>query len=85
MMSIEEAMELVVYSVQNGCPGDIFQKAPAVTIETLVNALKTLFKKNNDVQIIGTRHGEKLYETLLTREEMSKARTWGNTIESQRM
>ena len=78
MMSIEEAMDLVVYSFQNGCPGDIFiQKAPAVTIETLVNALKKLFKKNNDVQIIGTRHGEKLYETLLTREEMSKAEDLG--------
>jgi len=78
MMSIEEAMDLVVYSFQNGCPGDIFiQKAPAVTIETLVNALKTLFNKNNDVQIIGTRHGEKLYETLLTREEMSKAEDLG--------
>ena len=78
IMSIEEAIDLVVYSVQNGCPGDIFiQKAPAVTIETLVNALKQLFKKNNDVQIIGTRHGEKLYETLLTREEMSKAEDLG--------
>lgn len=78
MMSIEEAMDLVVYSFQNGCPGDIFiQKAPAVTIETLVNALIKLFKKNNDVQIIGTRHGEKLYETLLTREEMAKSEDLG--------
>jgi len=78
MMSIEEAMDLGVYSFQKGCRGDIFiQKAPAVTIETLVSALKKRFKKNSDVQIIGTRHGEKLYETLLTREKMSKAEDLG--------
>jgi UDP-glucose 4-epimerase len=78
MMSIEEAMDLVFYSFQKGTPGDIFiHKAPAVTIGTLVSALKKLFKKNNDVQIIGTRHGEKLYETLLTREEMAKSEDLG--------
>jgi len=70
---------LVVYAFQNGKPGDIFvQKAPAATIETLANALKRLFNADNEVRIIGTRHGEKLYETLLTREEMANAEDMGN-------
>jgi UDP-N-acetylglucosamine 4,6-dehydratase len=74
MMSIDDALDLVVYAFQHGHPGDIFvRKAPAATIETLANALKRLFNVNNEVRIIGTRHGEKLYETLLTREEMAKA------------
>jgi UDP-N-acetylglucosamine 4,6-dehydratase len=74
MMSVDDALDLVVYAFQHGNPGDIFvQKAPAATIETLANALKRLFNANNEVRIIGTRHGEKLYETLLTREEMAKA------------
>jgi len=74
MISIDDALDLVVYAFENGNLGDIFvQKAPATTIGTLANALKKLFKANNEIQIIGTRHGEKLYETLLTREEMAKA------------
>jgi UDP-glucose 4-epimerase len=74
MMSIDDAVDLVVYAFKNGNPGDIFvQKAPAVTIETLARALKKLFKGENEIRIIGTRHGEKLYETLLTREEMARA------------
>jgi UDP-N-acetylglucosamine 4,6-dehydratase len=74
MMSIDDAVDLVVYAFQNGKPGDIFvQKAPAATIETLAKALKRIFDANNELRIIGTRHGEKLYETLLTREEMAKA------------
>jgi UDP-glucose 4-epimerase len=74
MMSIDDALDLVVYGFENGNPGDIFvQKAPAATIETLANALKELFNADNEIRIIGTRHGEKLYETLLTREEMAKA------------
>jgi len=74
MMSIDDALDLVVYAFQNGRPGDIFvQKAPAATIETLANALQKLFNKKSKVQIIGTRHGEKLYETLLTREETARA------------
>lgn len=78
MMSIDDALDLVVYAFQNGNPGDIFvQKAPATTIETLANALKKLFNKKNDIHIIGTRHGEKLYETLLTREEMARAEDLG--------
>jgi len=78
MMSIDDAVDLVVYAFQNGKPGDIFvQKAPAATIETLANALKKLFNANNEIRIIGTRHGEKLYETLLTREEMANAEDMG--------
>ncbi len=78
MMSIDDALDLVLYAFQHGCPGDIFvQKAPAATIETLVKALQTLFNKKNELQIIGTRHGEKLYETLLTREEMARSEDLG--------
>jgi UDP-N-acetylglucosamine 4,6-dehydratase len=79
MMSTDDALDLVVYAFQHGNPGDIFvQKAPAATIETLANALKRLFNANNEIRIIGTRHGEKLYETLLTREEMAKAEDMGD-------
>jgi UDP-glucose 4-epimerase len=78
MMSIDDAVDLVLYSFENARPGDIFvQKAPAVTIKTLVEALKKIFKANNPVRVIGTRHGEKLYETLLTREEMARAEDLG--------
>lgn len=78
MMTIEDAVDLVLYAFKNGKPGDIFvQKAPACTIETLAQALKKLLGTNNHIQIIGTRHGEKLYETLLTREEMSVAEDLG--------
>lgn len=79
MMSCEGAIDLVVYAFQHGKPGDIFvQKAPAATIGTLVEALKKIFKGKNEVHIIGTRHGEKLYETLLNREEMAKAEDLGS-------
>ncbi len=79
MMSIDDAVDLVVYAFRNGKPGDIFvQKAPAATIETLANSLKRLFNADNEIRIIGTRHGEKLYETLLTREEMANAEDMGN-------
>lgn len=79
MMSIDDSLSLVIYAFQHGNTGDIFvQKAPATTIETLANALKRLFKANNEIRIIGTRHGEKLYETLLTREEMAKAEDRGD-------
>ena len=75
MMSLQEAVDLVMYAFVHGHNGDIFvRKAPAATIELLTTTLKKLFKKNNHkVEIIGTRHGEKLYETLLTKEEMVKA------------
>jgi len=79
MMSIDDALDLVVYAFQHGNPGDVFvQKAPASTIEILARSLKKLFKGDNEIRIIGTRHGEKLYETLLTREEMSRAEDMGN-------
>jgi len=79
MMTIEGAVDLVVYAFEHGQPGDIFvQKAPAATIETLALALKKLLKAENPVRIIGTRHGEKLYETLLNREEMAKAEDLGD-------
>jgi UDP-N-acetylglucosamine 4,6-dehydratase/5-epimerase len=78
MMSIDDAVDLVVYAFEHGNPGDIFvQKAPAATIETLTRALKKLFKADNEIRNIGTRHGEKLYETLLTREEMARADDMG--------
>lgn len=74
MMSIDDALELVVYAFEHASPGDIFvQKAPAATIGMLAGVLKKLFEANNEIRIIGTRHGEKLYETLLTREEMARA------------
>jgi len=71
LMSLDEAVELVLFAFENGTPGDIFvQKAPACTIQTLAEALKQVFQvETHSVRIIGTRHGEKLYEALLTREE----------------
>jgi len=78
MMTIEDAVDLVVYAFLHGNPGDIFvQKAPAATIEILALALNTLLNSDNPIRIIGTRHGEKLYETLLNREEMAKAEDMG--------
>lgn len=74
LMSLEEAVDLVLFAFQNGNQGDLFvQKAPASTIGDLAQAVKELFNASNPIQIIGTRHGEKLYETLCTREEMAKA------------
>jgi UDP-N-acetylglucosamine 4,6-dehydratase/5-epimerase len=74
MMTLDDAVELVVYAFNNARPGDLFvQKAPAATISVLTEALKGLLRADNTVKMIGTRHGEKLYETLLTREEMSRA------------
>jgi UDP-N-acetylglucosamine 4,6-dehydratase/5-epimerase len=78
MMTIEDAVDLVLYAFENGNPGDIFvQKAPAATIEVLACALKKLFNADSEIRVIGTRHGEKLYETLLNREEMAKAEDMG--------
>lgn len=79
MMSIDDAVDLVVYAYEHGTPGDIFvQKAPAATIGDLALALKQIFEADNPIKIIGTRHGEKLYETLLTREERAKAEDCGD-------
>jgi len=78
MMTIEDAVDLVLYAFQHGQPGDIFvQKAPAATIETLALALGRILRARNPIKIIGTRHGEKLYETLLTREEAARAEDVG--------
>ena len=75
MMSLDQAVDLVIFAFKNGVNGDIFvQKAPAATIELLANTLKNILNKpEHEVKVIGTRHGEKLYETLLTKEEMVKA------------
>ncbi len=78
LMSLEEAVELVLFAFEHGNAGDLFvNKAPAGTIGDLAQALKELCKADNDINIIGTRHGEKLYETLCTREEMLKAEDMG--------
>lgn len=79
MMTLDESVKLVVFAFENAQPGDIFvQKSPAATILTLAEALKELFNAKNDIQIIGSRHGEKMYETLCGKEEMSKAEDLGN-------
>ncbi len=79
MMTIEGAVDLVLYAFAHGCPGDIFvQKAPSATIGTLAKALLNLFQVENEIRVIGTRHGEKLYETLLNREEMAHAEDLGD-------
>ncbi len=79
LMSLEEAVELVLFAFEHGNQGDLFvNKAPAGTIADLAEAVKKLFKAKNEVKIIGTRHGEKLYETLCTREEMVKAEDMGD-------
>lgn len=79
MMSLDDAVELVLYAFENGKSGDIFvQKAPASTIEELAIALKKIFKSDVPVNIIGTRHAEKLYETLLSKEELMMSEDLGN-------
>lgn len=79
LMSLEEAVELVIFAFENAEAGDIMvQKSPASTIKDLAQAIKELFNTDNEIKIIGTRHGEKLYETLLTREEHVVARDMNN-------
>jgi UDP-glucose 4-epimerase len=74
MMSLESAVDLVLFAFENGDNGDIFvKKSPATTIEILAQAIKELYGSDSDVKVIGSRHGEKLYETLVNREEMVKA------------
>lgn len=74
LMSLDESVELVLYAFEHARPGDIFvQKSPASTVGDLAEALRQLFGKDNPVQVIGTRHGEKLYETLVSREEIARA------------
>jgi UDP-glucose 4-epimerase len=79
LMSLDEAVELVLFAFEHGNPGDLFvNKAPAGTIGDLAQALKELCQADTEIKIIGTRHGEKLYETLCTREEMMKAEDMGD-------
>jgi UDP-glucose 4-epimerase len=78
MMTLDDAVDLVLFAFEHADPGDMFvQKAPAATIETLAQALIELYKSDSKTSVIGTRHGEKLYESLLTREEMVKAEDMG--------
>ena len=79
LMSLEDSVDLVLHAFEHGKQGDIFvQKAPASKVADLAQALKELMKKDNPVRVIGTRHGEKLYESLISREEMAKAEDMGN-------
>jgi len=79
MMTLGDAVDLVIYAFQHGQNGDLFvQKAPAATIEVLAKAIIDLYHSKSQVRVIGTRHGEKLYETLVTREEMAKSEDMGN-------
>lgn len=78
LMSLDDSVDLVLHAFENGEQGDIFvQKAPASTVADLAQALKVLFVKDNPIRIIGTRHGEKLYETLVSREEMARVDDMG--------
>ncbi|BBP79407.1 MULTISPECIES: polysaccharide biosynthesis protein [Pseudomonas] len=78
LMSLEDSVDLVLHAFEHGQQGDLFvQKAPASTVGDLAEALKQLFGKRNEVKVIGTRHGEKLYESLVSREEMAKAEDMG--------
>ncbi len=79
MMTLDDAVDLVIYAFTHGNNGDLFvQKAPAATLTTLAEALKQLYNADNEIKVIGTRHGEKLYETLVTREEMARSIDMGN-------
>lgn len=79
MMTLDDAVDLVLYAFQHGVNGDLFvQKAPAATLDVLADALKQLYHLDTEVKVIGTRHGEKLYETLVTREEMAKSIDMGD-------
>lgn len=79
MMTLDDAVDLVLYAFEHGHNGDLFvQKAPAATLSVLAKALKELYHASNEIKTIGTRHGEKLYETLVTREEMFRSEDMGN-------
>jgi UDP-glucose 4-epimerase len=78
MMTLEDAVDLVLYAFENANQGDLFvQKAPSATVGTLAHALIELYKSSSEIRVIGTRHGEKLYETLVNREDMIKAEDLG--------
>jgi UDP-N-acetylglucosamine 4,6-dehydratase/5-epimerase len=79
MMSLDDSVELVMFAFENGNPGDIFvQKSPAATVGILAQAIKEIFNAENEIQIIGERHAEKMYETLCAKEEMAKAEDLGS-------
>lgn len=79
MMTLEDAVDLVLFAFENANPGDMFvQKAPAATVEVLAKALLEMYESDSELKVIGTRHGEKLYESLLTREEKIKAEDMGD-------
>ena len=79
LMTLDEAVDLVLFAFKNGNQGDLFvNKSPAATIEKLAESIRHIFSPNHEINIIGTRHGEKLYETLCTREEMLKSEDMGN-------
>lgn len=79
MMTLDDAVDLVLYAFEHGNQGDLFvQKAPAATLEVLAASLKELYQADTEIKVIGTRHGEKLYETLVTREEMFRSEDMGN-------
>ena len=79
LMSLDESVDLVLYAFEHAQPGDIFvQKAPASTVGDLAQAMKEMLKSDSEVKVIGTRHGEKLYESLLSREEMARADDLGD-------
>lgn len=78
MMTLDDAVDLVLFAFENGKQGDLFvQKSPAATIKTLAISILELYKSNSEIKVIGTRHGEKLYETLVNREDMVKAEDLG--------
>jgi UDP-glucose 4-epimerase len=79
LMSLEDSVDLVLYAFEHAEQGDLFvQKAPSSTVSDLAQALKEMFKSDSTMQVIGTRHGEKLYESLISREEMAKAEDMGS-------
>jgi UDP-glucose 4-epimerase len=79
LMTLEESVDLVIYAFEHGMQGDIFvQKAPSSTVLDLAHAIKEVFKSKSEIKIIGTRHGEKLYESLISREEIAKAEDLGS-------
>lgn len=81
IMSLDEAVDLVLFAFENGVNGDILvQKAPACTIETLAKAVTGLFNPQTEIKVIGIRHGEKMYETLLTNEECSRRHRYGGFL-----
>lgn len=86
LMNLEDAVELVIFAFHNANAGDIMvQKSPASTVGDLAQAVKELFNADNEIKIIGTRHGEKQYETLLTKKNIYQQKIWVDFIECQQI